>query len=121
MVIAIDTVYLLPMPRRVSLGAAPMGAWVLHGKNNYSCQYIEIIECEYDWLCCIKISDSTKECYLLNVYLLSECEDYRDICNDCLAKLLITLIARISLQWGILMPTYLDIQFFLYALKVMQW
>ena len=48
---------------------------------------IEIIECEFDWLCCIKISDSTKEYYLLNVYLPYECEDNRDRFNDCLAKL----------------------------------
>ena len=44
------------------------------------------IECEYDWLCVIKISKCKKEYFLLNVYVTYECDDNRDDCNDCLAK-----------------------------------
>ena len=46
-----------------------------------------IIECEYDWLCVIKICKCKKEYFLLNVYVPYECNDNRDDCNDCLAKL----------------------------------
>ena len=48
---------------------------------------VSIIECEYDWLCVIKISNSKKEYFLLNVYLPKECADNRDDYSDCLTKL----------------------------------
>ena len=48
---------------------------------------VSIIECEFDWLCCIKICDGKKEYILINVYLPYECVDNRDDYSDCLAKL----------------------------------
>ena len=48
---------------------------------------VSIIECEFDWLCVIKICDGKKEYVLINVYLPYECVDNRDDYSDCLAKL----------------------------------
>ena len=49
---------------------------------------MSIIESEYDWLCCIRLSDcADKEYYLINVYLPYDCMDNRDEFIDCLAKL----------------------------------
>lgn len=48
---------------------------------------ISIIDCDYDWLCGIKICDNRKEYYLLNVYLPYEYVDNRDEFMDCIAKL----------------------------------
>ena len=49
---------------------------------------VSIIESEYDWLCCIRLSDcADKEYYLINVYLPYDCMDNRDEFIDCLAKL----------------------------------
>ena len=48
---------------------------------------VSIIECEFDWLCGIKICDGKKEYVLINVYLPYECVDNRDDYSDCLAKL----------------------------------
>ena len=48
---------------------------------------VSIIECEFDWLCGIKICDGKKEHVLINVYLPYECVDNRDDYSDCLAKL----------------------------------
>ena len=58
--------------------------WKKHLESNVS-----IIEYEYDWLCCLKLSDSIsrKEYYLLNVYLPYECDENRDDYIDCLEKL----------------------------------
>ena len=32
-------------------------------------EYVSIIDCDYDWLCCIKVSNHSKDFYLLNVYM----------------------------------------------------
>ena len=34
---------------------------------------VSIFDCKYDWLCVIKISDSKKEYFLLNIYLPYAC------------------------------------------------
>ena len=47
---------------------------------------VSMIECEFDWLCGIKICDGKKEYVLINVYLPCECVDNRDDYSDCLAK-----------------------------------
>ena len=47
-----------------------------------------MVACEYDWLCCVRISEYIlKEYYLINVYLPYECTDTTDEFNDCLAKI----------------------------------
>ena len=58
--------------------------WKKHLESNVS-----IIECDYDWLCYLKLSDSKtkKEYNLLNVYLPYECDENRDDYIDCLEKL----------------------------------
>ena len=62
------------------------GGGVLWKKHLDGC--VSIIESEYDWLCCVRISeDILKEYYLINVYLPYECTDNTDEFNDCLAKL----------------------------------
>ena len=45
-------------------------------------EYVTIIDCDYDWLCCIKVSNNSNDFYLLNVYMPYECEDNRDVYND---------------------------------------
>ena len=50
-------------------------------------EYVTIIDCDYDWLCCIKVSNRSKDCYLLNVYMPYECEDNRDVYNDYMSKM----------------------------------
>ena len=62
------------------------GVGVLWKKHLDSC--VSIIETEYDWLCCIRLTeDILNEYYLINVYLPNECTDNTDEFNDCLAKL----------------------------------
>ena len=48
---------------------------------------VTIIDCDYDWLCCIKVSNNSKDFYLLNVYMPYECEDNRDVYNDYMSKI----------------------------------
>ena len=50
-------------------------------------EYVSIIDCDYDWLCCIKVSNHSKDFYLLNVYMPYECEDNRDVYNDYMSKI----------------------------------
>ena len=50
-------------------------------------KYVTIIDCDYDWLCCIKVSNNSKDFYLLNVYMPYECEDNRDVYNDYMSKI----------------------------------
>ena len=45
-------------------------------------EYVTIIDCDYDWLCCIEVSNNSKDFYLLNVYMPCECEDNRAVYND---------------------------------------
>ena len=53
------------------------GVGVLWKKHLDGC--VSIIESEYDWLCCVRISeDILKEYYLINVYLPYECTDNTD-------------------------------------------
>ena len=62
------------------------GVGVLWKKHLDCC--VAIIESEYDWLCCVRISeDILKEYYQINVYLPYECTDNTDEFNDCLVKL----------------------------------
>ena len=50
-------------------------------------EYIKTLDCDYDWLCGIKVSNNGKDFYLLNVYLPYECEDNRDRYNDYMSKI----------------------------------
>ena len=50
-------------------------------------EYVTIIDCDYDRLCCIKVSNNSKDFYLLNVYMPYECEDNRDVYNDYMSKI----------------------------------
>ena len=48
-------------------------------------EYVSIIDCDYDWLCCIKVSNHSNDFYLLKVPY--ECEDNRDVYNDYMSKI----------------------------------
>ena len=52
-------------------------------------EHISIIDCDFDWICGIKISNGVNHDYyiLINVYLTYECEEHRDVFNNYLAKL----------------------------------
>ena len=46
-----------------------------------------IVHCDYDWMCCIKLSSANKDMYIINVYLPYECMDNHDMYMDYLSKI----------------------------------
>ena len=70
-----------------SIRGRPHGGVGFLWKNKLD-NHVSIVDCEYDWMCCMKINNGGgREYYLINVYLPYECTDNRDEFVDCLAKL----------------------------------
>ena len=49
-------------------------------------EYVTIIDCDYDWLCYIKVINYSRDFYMLNVYMPYECEYNRYVYNAYMSK-----------------------------------
>ena len=64
----------------------PYGGLGFMWKNSLD-ECVTIVNYDYDWMCCIKLSSANKDMYIINVYLPYECTDNHDMYMDYLSKI----------------------------------
>ena len=86
----------------------PYGGVGFMWKNSLD-ECVTIVNCDYDWMCCIKLSSANKDMYIINVIYLTNVRIITTCTWIICLKLLCSrrvLTVRVFLLWAILMLIY---------------